>query len=271
MSDKQEGQALLAIILVMVVVLTVGLSVATRSITNLRTVNDEASSQRAFSAAEAGIEQSLKSNTGASGTFSANSASFNTTYRVLQGAELLLNSGNIVARDEGADLWLSDYPSYTNTWSGRIDISWGTSSDSCQRDPLANTMAALEIVVISGSKAAPVTSHYVFDPCPDRASYNHFTSVTSGSSVVAGKTFAYKVSIGTVTSGLIARIVPLYANTMIAVEGFDASGLPKQFPPQGAAIDSVGSAGGTERKITIVKSYPSVPSELFPFIIFSPK
>src|SRR5690242_8662448 len=56
----EAGQALLIVVLVMVIALTVGLSLASRSITNLRNSTDEANSQAAFSAAEAGVEQAVK-------------------------------------------------------------------------------------------------------------------------------------------------------------------------------------------------------------------
>ena len=59
--EKQKGQVLLIVVLVMIVALTVGLSLISRSITNLRTSTEEAESQKALAAAEAGIEQALES------------------------------------------------------------------------------------------------------------------------------------------------------------------------------------------------------------------
>ncbi len=52
---SESGQALLIVVLVMVVVLTMGLSVASRSITNLRIATEQDNSQASFSAVEAGI------------------------------------------------------------------------------------------------------------------------------------------------------------------------------------------------------------------------
>lgn len=54
-----RGQALLIILLVMAVVLTVGLSVISRSVTDVRLSQQEEESARAFSVAEAGIEEAL--------------------------------------------------------------------------------------------------------------------------------------------------------------------------------------------------------------------
>jgi len=59
MDKYQSGQALLIVILVMVIALTVGLSVAVRTTTNIRTASEDENSQRAFSAAEAGVSKRL--------------------------------------------------------------------------------------------------------------------------------------------------------------------------------------------------------------------
>src|SRR3990167_8580957 len=55
----KSGQILILVLLVIVVVLAVGLSVASRNITNLRTATQSEQSQRAFSAAEGGVEKVL--------------------------------------------------------------------------------------------------------------------------------------------------------------------------------------------------------------------
>ena len=58
--QSQKGQALLIVVLAMVVALTVGLSVVSRSITNLKNSQQEIDSQKALSAAEAGVELAIK-------------------------------------------------------------------------------------------------------------------------------------------------------------------------------------------------------------------
>src|SRR4030042_6419904 len=56
---KRRGQVLVLILLIVVVALAVGLSVASRNITNLRTSTQTEHSQRALTAAEGGIEDIL--------------------------------------------------------------------------------------------------------------------------------------------------------------------------------------------------------------------
>lgn len=58
-SAVKPGQVLILVLLVVVVSLAVGLSVASRNITNIRTSTQTEESQKAFSAAEGGIESVL--------------------------------------------------------------------------------------------------------------------------------------------------------------------------------------------------------------------
>ncbi len=56
---RKPGQILILVLLIVVVALSVGLSVASRNITNLRSSTQTEQSQRAFSAAEGGVEDVL--------------------------------------------------------------------------------------------------------------------------------------------------------------------------------------------------------------------
>ena len=267
---NQRGQTLLIVVLVMVVVLTMGLAVASRSIIGMRTSTEQSESQKALSAAEAGIEQALtetviSSEDPISGTLD-NNATFKRTASLVKGASFNLNGGNIVAKDEGFDVWLSDYSTessliYSNPWSGKLIIRWGEdSSDACKN-------AALEIVVLSGEKDNPTLTKYAVDPCGKRAEANSFTSKELASVVEKnGKTYYYASSI-TINNGFLARIIPLYYSSSIGVEGGTGT-LP--LPPQGSVIESTGTVNETTRKVTVFRGYPRLPSELFQYSLFTP-
>jgi hypothetical protein len=263
----QSGQSLLIIVLVLVIALTVGLSVAVRTTTNLRTSAESESSERAFSAAEAGIEQSLQTNNSVSLTTLSNNASFETTVSALAGSGFSLNNGSSVLKDESVDLWLSTYPDYTSPWNGQLSINWGSAQDSCNPIESNNSQAALEVVVISGTKQNPRTTSYLLDPCASRASANNFEYVATPGDTIDGKAYASKKTI-TVASGLIARIVPLYAPSLIGVQKGSAD---PDLPSQGSIVTSIGTSDNTKRKIITFRGYPKLPTELFPFIFFSPK
>ncbi|MEK7450643.1 MAG: hypothetical protein AAB662_01745 [Patescibacteria group bacterium] len=259
-SPSQGGQILLIVVLVMIVSLTVGLSVASRSITNLRTSTEEVNSQKALSAAEAGIEQSILSNASiASGEIYIGTR-YSTTVTEVKGTSFLVKGGNTIAQDEGADIWLSDYSKdsaklYLNPWSGNLTIYWGNSADSCSNP-------ALEIVIVSGTKISPKINRYAFDPCLSRVSSNHFTQASSGGSV-AGVNFLFSTPPIGVVSGLIAKIIPLYSSGQIGVVGTSS------LPSQGFVIDALGQSGGTSKKINVFNGYPELAAQFFSYGLFS--
>src|SRR3989344_3793955 len=59
MKSRKSGQILILVLLIVVVALAVGLSVASRNLTNLKTATQTEQSQRAFTAAEGGVEDVL--------------------------------------------------------------------------------------------------------------------------------------------------------------------------------------------------------------------
>lgn len=266
-----RGQMLLIVVLVMVVILTVGLSAATRTITNIRVATDEEDSERAFSAAEAGLEQALGRNQGVSGQLD-NTSTYQTSVAQLSGIEFILNNNLPILKDDAVDVWLSTYPNYSVPYyNGYITVYWGANNDVCNTAEASNTMAALDIVLISGSTASPVSTHYPVDPCPARRNDNNFGTVINGGGNVGGKDFEYRTTI-TVTNGLIARIMPLYASTPIAVRGCQSNGTGNcnPLPSQGTLIQSTGTSDNAQRKIVSFQSYPKLPPEVFPFVLFAP-
>lgn len=279
----QKGQVLLIVVLVMVVALTVGLSVASRSIVSLRTVNDEENSQRAFSAAEAGIERAVKGNCiDTSCTISADlselndntkfETNFTTTAKPITGTEFLVRGGVQVKQDEGSDIWLSRYSTelselYTNQWSGTITVLWSDTSGNCAGSAKP---AALQVMVLRGDRTDlqnAQLSQYAFDPCATQRG-NNFTvpTINNVETKIGAQKFYYgaSISVPAETPGLLMRVIPLYGNTIIGIKGTAA------FPIQGQQITSTGTAQNTVRKISFTQSYASIPSEFFQYLLISP-
>ncbi len=263
---NNSGQALLIIVLVMVVALTVGLSLASRTITNIRNTREQASSQKALSAAEAGIEQAIKSGANVAGSFSGNTTYSTTVTQVLGTSRFLLNGGGLVSKNDATYVWVTDYlDNFTTSWSGDLSIYWGNSGQNCNN---ANNMpSAIEIAVISGSVASPVMTRYAYDPCQDRRSSNNFRPPTSDTPVlVSGTTLTYTATPPTLTNALLVRVNPLYADSVIGAYGGGTI-----LPQQGKIITSLGTSDtNTQRKVTVFQGYPEVPAEFFPYILFQP-
>lgn len=268
----EKGQALLIVVLVMVVSATVGLSLASRTVTTLKTSTEEENSQRAFSAAEAGVERALQTGTGIAqeNPIDATTAIKEVNIQAVSGTEFLVNGGSMNPQDDAVEIWLSDIgasydnPTYDNPWTGSLSIHWGTLSDACSSDVNVNTTPAIQLAIITGSKASPRVGRYGFDPCEARRSSNQFSAPETGVYSVSSRTFAYRATIS-VSSGLIVRAIPLYANASIGARG------TVSLPSQGRRIESVGKSGDTQRKIQVFETPPLIPSEFFPYILLVPR
>lgn len=276
----QSGQTLLIVVLVMVVSLTVGLSVVLRSITNVRIAAEEENSQRAFSAAEAGIEQALKTGANISNqTLDNNAVIKEVTIQQLSGDQFLVNSGNSIEKNDGVDIWLVEHNEdgtldYSSGWqelsaNSNLTLYWGNSNDGCVN-------AALEVVVISGTQASPVSTRYAWDACAARRGQNSFDAPDTGFYSLGGKNFYYReeITISSASKGILVRINPLYAKTILAVKGCNENSTPPHascntLPTQGKIVESVGSVNETVRKVNFFQGYPKVPAEFFPHTLFS--
>ncbi len=263
---RQAGQTLLIVVLIMVISLTVGLSIASKTITNLRTTTEEADSAKALSAAETGVQQQLKSSTSIDVERSVQTGTtFKASLTSVSGTSFLVNGGNVIPQDEGADVWLIAHNpggdlNFISPWTGTLTIYWGDSSVGCNN-------AALEVIIITGTSPNDAkTTRYGYDPCLVRTSSNNLTFVSSSLVSSSEKNFYHTANISGITNGLLVRIIPLYANTVLAV-----AGSPNALPQQGSIITSSGKSGNVERKISVVANYSSLPSQFFTYGLFVPK
>lgn len=271
--SSQNGQVLLIIVLVMVVALTVGLALAARSVINLKNTNEEANSQKAFQAAEAGVEIALakplsnNDQTIGTKTLSNNAVIQSVTIHSLSGSSILLSNGDPLIQDEGLDVWLTNYPDYSgSTWTGKIYMYWGTTN--------ACNDAAMEAIVISGTSPTDTNAkiyRYGIDGCgvtgidttKNRRGSNNFAAASAGGAV-NGKTFTLSTAIS-VQNGILMRLIPLYASTPVAIVGYTNAATPtlQNFPAQGRLITSVGLFGTTQREVSFFQGYPLLPSEFY--------
>lgn len=279
---NQKGQALLIIVLVMVVGLTITLAVVSRSIVNLKTSVEQTDSQKALAAAEAGIEQTIKNNANIGSDSSyisiGNGASYKTNITQVAGTtSFLVNGGNILDKNEGAYIWLSDYNntgSWIPGWNGTLTIYFG--------DPnvLDNNNPALEVILISGDSIPNAEiKRYAFDPNGTRANSNNFSKFgaptiedstadfENGTYTVQGKQFSYRIVLRGIANGLLVRTNPIYASTYLAAQGSSPPALPRQ----GQTVTADAKSGSVRRKVTVFQGYPELPAELFPYSILVPK
>src|SRR5437667_6240491 len=138
----QRGQALLIVILIMVIRLTIGLSLASRNVVNLKLSTEEENSQKALSAAESGIEQALI-NKDATGQSLGTAKISKVITQAISGSTFLVNNGITVNKNDGIDVWLTQFNQdpaqlYQNPLpNNNITLYWGSSQDICSANPSA--------------------------------------------------------------------------------------------------------------------------------------
>ncbi len=264
---KEAGQILLIVVLVIIIASTIGLSLASRSITSLRTSTEETESQKALAAAEAGIERAIQGSVPiAIDDNLSNNSSYTTQFTQVQSSSFLINGGNVIPKDEGADVWIvshdsSNNPIYSEAQSIQfLNLYWGTSSYPCES-------AAIQAIVVSRDKATgAINSHrYAYDSCPARRAGNNFTLAENGTFTVTGipgSTFTNRTSpqndlAKNVNDIVFIRVIPIYKDVVVGVSACNYAGSNcTALPTQGYIISSLGTSGQANRKLSVFKGYP---------------
>ncbi len=256
---NQSGQTIVIILLVMVVILTIGLSITARSITDLRLSSTTEQSSRAFSAAEAGIEEALQK--GLTGLPSATNVSLGTggasySYNVSP----LGGTGYVPDKPIQQDTVIQLNLSMTGVSNPAtaFNLYWVDKANSAEVD----NSASMEITFVSGTTTYTLEK-YAYNVDAGRS--NGFDSPSSFDQSYGGKTYRAKVSLTIPANAQVVRIRPLYNNASLAIEA-QPSG--KNLPTQSFKVTAVGTAGGATRKIEVTQSVSALPA-VFDFVLFS--
>jgi len=267
---SQSGQILLISLLVLSVATTIALSLIGRAATDQNISNEIEESARALSAAEAGIEQSLKSSVGSGGTqVLTPSVSYTTNVSAIGSAAGPYTFSQKSTRNSTETLWLvahnsdgtlNETPTYT---ASTMDICWSSET---------TTPAVVATVLYKkNSDGSYRMAKAAFDPNGARASTNKFTAV-AGAGTNCGQNNFYKTTLNFTSLGitptldtlLMLRLRPVYSGAQLAV---DSGGTI--LPIQGNRIDSTGSvATGVTRKVVVLQQYRSAES-IFDAVVFS--
>ncbi|MBI3955528.1 hypothetical protein HY338_03720 [Candidatus Gottesmanbacteria bacterium] len=261
-NNKSSGQIVLILVLITVVGLTIGLSLISRTVTDVRISSQIEESGRAFSAAEAGVENALKvinvlpTNTAKSITLDNATAE----YKVSDiGGDRSLYTFPLTEITSSQLLWLVNHNSdgslgATNYYptASSLDICWGGVGN--------NSALELSLYYLSGSSYK--ISKAAYDP--DGSRLNNFSTADNIGSYCGGN-YRYKHSVnfkddfGLLGSELLLalRMTPVYESTTIGILPTD------NLPVQGNQVNSVGKSNtGVVRKIQVNKTYNLLPNLL---------
>ncbi|MCH7951468.1 hypothetical protein IH980_01845 [Patescibacteria group bacterium] len=252
----QAGQIGIIILLLTIVLLTIGLSIASRSVTDIRLSRQEEETTRAFDAAEAGIEDALRRDlqgivaTGGSSSVDVGACPgpdcITANYTV---AEQLALETEI---EEGETVEVS----LVGFTGDEVSIEWAT--ETCP----SSTVASIVVAVFNPSAGSVRRTPYKgCEKTPD----DNFLS--SGSAVTPGYQFRVLESVDFGAGEEFMRIRAVYSRTALLVDSSDPPGNP--LPAQLWNIHSEAqTAGGETRAVEVTKTLPA-PSSIFDFVIFS--
>ena len=305
---SQRGQVLIVAILILLVVSFIILATASRTITDIKISETSDESQRAFFAAETGVEEAMEQIrqgvvTAASGTKTLPNQSdyaYSVSPSGSADAALLLPSP-LTSDIQTFQVYLAnrDDPATaaneldTGNYAGAyVCLQWG--------NPAAATPAIEATVVYKRTVAGVdtvVSTRFAIDPDATRIASNNFAPVSAGApscptAIVASENnlgidrtfaFAHKLELNSVVLPSIAscgagapcvyylRMRLLYSQSEPQYVGVSQHGAGFTFPPQGYKISSTGNAGGATgatRKMEIFRFYESLPS-VFDFALFN--
>jgi len=275
----QKGQAVLLVLLGMAAVLTVALSVASKSVSDISTVSRSENSSRAFSAAEEGVEALLfdptLSNYVGEGEIDASAKKYGENE-----TEVILKP---IKTGESDTLWFVSHDDDNNLTctppaicfiGDEVRFFWGKDDEVIEpaieisfyydssRDSLGSSPD------FSGVEVARVA----YDPVGSRRSSNNFTAPDSIGYTVAGESFKYRAivtlsDLGDLSGLLFARIRAIYNNGSTKIGAKIVSG-GDVFPAQGRKVKSTGTISDATRKIEVIQYYRE-PLDIFDTAIMS--
>lgn len=243
-----SGQAGLVVLLLTVILLTIGISVASRGTSDLAISRQEEESNRALNGAEAGVENALSQNLNFSGSTYSGSVNVDSNLSV----NYTIDKINIL--ETRLFKGVSAQADVTGVANGQgIQIRWAKETN-CSQNP-----AALLVTVFRKVGTNIRQRSYAYRPCA--TPNNGFTQVSTDPS---GELFR-QVTLDLKSGDLFVRIKPMYGDTSVQVQG-NGWNLPVQYYKVRSVADS--NIGNEVRAVQVNRTNPVAPS-IFDFVLYS--
>lgn len=301
---SQRGQVLVILVLVLAVLLTVVLSVASRSVTEVTLTSFEENALRAFSAAEAGVEQALLNPVASNEPISGSTepgVSFKTTIDDPYVSENRFRYPKDLRPGETATFWLVSHDDKTGQlvcdppnepcFAGdSFKICWSTPN-------LPSSTPAVEILFFYDTSGRAVgkpnnfgnvqVAKFAVDPEQRNNNFEPAQPANGDCDFnqdgLDDLDYKKQIDIPSISAGCQAQGCPLLVKVRMYYN-FDQNFNPiphglgivarqigpqgSNLPNQGLQITSTGTAGESTRRVSVFQSYPEPPS-LFDAAIFS--
>lgn len=300
--QSQSGQIVILFLLILVLSLSVVLSVSSRVITDVRVTTTTDESNKAYFAAEAGVEEALRQlRTNPLGPLSADPVSLIFSDLKVSSDTTLETGADIdvfifpvaVVKDETIQINLLENPSVSTpsnpasfTAPSELEIYWGDSAK------------ALEVSLLSYSSGVYNMKKFVFDSGMSPKFCDHDSdgiSITAGTYTLTDtvtsqqKTFQFKAKLHLINGvsgsycggssldleGMASSDIPIalrlrpMASASIDPTPIAVKEVTGELASQGAVVESTGKTdGGVARKIKVIRLFPALPA-MFDYVLFS--
>jgi len=267
MDERETGQALVIVLLIMAVGLTIALSVVSRSTSDIKLSQEEGESARVFSAAESGIEKAL---IGGAGDYSVDGITAHVTKTAQGGGSSFDFGGGKFAAGQAQSVWLIEHTSKDQLGGASlsplatINVCWGD-------DPADKTALEASLIyqdsdgnfkLARGAYDADITRGNNFSPADDLGG-NNCGNLAFKKQINLADDF----SVPSNAQLYLLRLVPLYNSQPEPLAVEVAGGA---LPSQGSCYESTAeiSQTGTTRKVKQCQFYNSPPA-IFDYALFS--
>lgn len=251
---QSSGQAGIVVLLLTIVLLTIGLSIASRSVTDVRLSRQEEATTRAFDAAEAGIEDALRKDlaglVGTGGFVEVGACPGPECIRANYTVNAEMNLETELEEGETVEVNLAGF-------SGNgVSIEWARTGEVCSGGDL---FASIVVAVLDNAGNVRRTP-YTQTVCNRGDSF-----VQTAGSAVAPYLLRITESVG--PADIAMRVRAIYSDTPIRIDSNNPGTYP--LPAQFWRVHSEAqTTGGETRAVEVTQTSPASPS-LFDFVIFS--
>lgn len=283
---RESGQALVLILLFLAVVLTLVLFILSRSITGIAVSSGSEEAIRAFSAAEAGIEKALVIGAGGTDVSIGNATYSSSVTNVAEGSNNYIYPLTLTSGDS-ATVWFVAHDASPSFTGNTIKVCWGNPGTDASTATTPAVEASVFYETIPGDLSTIKIARAAFDPYTTRVSSdtpakpNSFSSPDAGTCTIGSETYEFQKEIDLSTLGIpagsyntqnglqFARFRIFYNTDVAHKIGFDVNFAGNTvLPSQGSQIDSTGTAGQSNRRLSVFQGWPE-PPPIFDFAIYS--
>ncbi len=295
LKSNESGQVLVIFLLVLVIGLALVLSIASRTVTDIRQTTTSDESNRAYYAAESGVEDALKKieddfnfdtdGDGNPDAYNLDFASVNRTNADVDVIPLRADPGVILdflnyAKDDVAQINLmADFN--TLAPGGAVGIVPGDTIILHYGTPGSPTTPAIEVSFVTYNGSAWGIRKMTFDPILGRSSgfcggggvsvpavqgvhkaYDFSAQIRLNDTALSNPSCASNEAV--TVNPVIARVRFLYGDSSLGVEV-----VGKALPQQGQKITSTGETpSGVTRKLEVNRFYPTLPA-IFDYVLYN--